>query len=98
MTNSTDTAFDSAATFAVRHINVSAARPIEASTLLAAIQSGSAPSEWSHHLHAFFDETDLETLSDIVRSGALTYAQLARGARAHLPPGHETRLWLDERA
>lgn len=85
-------------TFAVRHINSSSPVPIAEADLLAALTADETSFLWQHHAHAFFDETDIETLSDIVRSGILSYAQLARGGHRHLPPDHKTRLWLDERA
>ena len=83
--------------FAVRHINASAKIPVDQDTLLAALLADRAPEAWAHHVRAFYDETDVETLSDLVRSGDITYDRLAGGARACLPPGHETRQWLDER-
>ena len=45
----------------------------------------------------FLNEAELETLSDLVTSGAISYAQLADAASLHLPSGHETRRWLDDR-
>ena len=45
----------------------------------------------------FLNEAELETLSDLVTSGAISYDQLADAASLHLPSGHETRRWLDDR-
>lgn len=84
--------------FAIRHINASAHDPIEPDTLLSALRTEVVPQSCEHHVHAFFDETEIETMSDLVRGGALSYAVLARGARRWLPPAHNTRRWLDERA
>ncbi|GEO98979.1 hypothetical protein [Methylobacterium haplocladii] len=84
--------------FAVRHINASARDPIDAPTLLAALMAETVPAAFTHHVRAFFDEVEIETIGDLVRSGAVTYPILARGARRCLAPGHETRQWLDERA
>jgi hypothetical protein len=81
---------------AVRHINASVPDPIDAETLLAAltVRDGACAA----HLYAFFDEVEIETISDLARSGAVSYAVLAEGARGCLPPDHATRIWLDERA
>lgn len=84
--------------FAVRHINASARMPIDVPTLLDALVTHAVPAQYEHHLRAFYDEVEIETLSDLARSEAVTYAGLAAGARRFLPPGHETREWLDERA
>ncbi|GJE56590.1 MULTISPECIES: hypothetical protein [Methylobacterium] len=82
---------------AVRHINASARDPIDGPTLLAALNAERVPAPYAHHVRAFFDEAEIETIGDLVRGGAVTYPTLARGARRCLPPGHETRAWLDER-
>ena len=79
---------------AVRHINASIPDPDDAAALPAALTApdGACPPD----LYAFFDE--VETLSDLARSGAVGYAALAQGARRCLPPDDATRLRLDERA
>ena len=46
----------------------------------------------------FLNETDVETLSDLLRTGAVSYRMLAVHAGRYLEPGHATRIWLDERA
>lgn len=84
--------------FAARHINASAREPVGEEALLAALLSDNVPAGLRHHLRAFFDETDVETLSDLARSGLVSYARLAAGARRFLPDDHDTRHWLDERA
>lgn len=84
--------------FAVAHINASTRDPIDAASLLAALTAEVVPPEHEHHVRDFLDETDIDILSDLVRGGTLTYAALARLGRRYLPPDHETRIWLDERA
>ncbi len=84
--------------FAVRHINASARDPIDSHTLLAALTAERVPAAYEHHVRAFFDEVEIETIGDLVRSGAVTFSVLAHGARRCLPSGHETCVWLDERA
>jgi len=84
--------------FAVRHINASSPDPIDADSLLTALRSDLAPSRYEHHVRDFLDETDVETLSDLVRTGAVSYRMLAVHAGRYLAPGHETWIWLDERA
>ena len=81
---------------AVRHINASIPDPVDAAALPAALDApdGACPPD----LYAFFDEVEVETLSDLARSGAVGYAALAQGARRCLPPDDATRLRLDERA
>lgn len=83
---------------AARHINASAREPISEDALLAALLSDGVPVGAVHHLRAFFDETEVETLGDLARSGLVSYAKLAAGARRVLPDDHDTRHWLDERA
>ena len=83
---------------AVRHINASARHAIGENALLRALTSDVVPPEYEHHVRAFFDEIEVETLSDLVRSGAVTYPVLARKAASHLDTNHDTRRWLDERA
>ena len=84
--------------FAVAHINASTRDPIDAAALLAALNSDVVPPEHKHHVRDFLDETAVESLSDLVRGGVLTYPALARLGRRYLPADHETRVWLDERA
>ena len=92
------TAEHDALAFAARHINASARDQITEEALLHALVSDSISTGLGHHLRAFFDETDVETFSDLARSGLVSYAQLAAGARRFLPNEHDTRRWLDERA
>lgn len=87
-----------ALSFAVRHLNASSPDPIDEKALLTALRSNSAPERYEHHVRDFLDETEVETLSDLVRSEADTYRMLARHAGRYLPLGHETRIWLHERA
>ena len=82
---------------AIRHVNVSTPLAIDEASLLRAIEVGDVPPGLGHHVHAFIDETDTATLSDIVTSGVATYGQLARLADRLLPDGHDTRRWLDGR-
>ena len=82
---------------AIRHVNVSTPLAIDEASLLRAIEQDDIPSGFIHHVHAFIDETDTATLSDIVTSGLATYGQLARLADRLLPNGHDTRRWLDGR-
>lgn len=84
--------------FAVRHLNASARDPIDEASLLDALRSDEPPARYRHHVRDFLDETELETLSDLVRSGAITYARLAHHAGRDLAADHETRTWLDDRA
>lgn len=84
--------------FAVRHLNASARDPIDADSLLDALRSDEPPARYRHHVRDFLDETEVETLSDLVRSSAITYAALARHAGRCLAADHETRTWLDDRA
>ena len=79
------------------HLNVSTSARIEPHKLLEALTGKSAAGIQDERLHAFFDEIETETLTDLVLSGAITYRQLAKGAAAHLEANHETRRWLDER-
>ena len=82
---------------AARHINASTPRAIPEDVLLGALQTGCVPPGFEHHLFAFFDETDLATVADLVISGAVGYGQLAALADRLLRPGHATRTWLDAR-
>lgn len=84
--------------FAVCHINASARELISPEALLASLVAESIPPEHAHHVQAFFDEVEVEALSDLARSGAVTYADLSRHARRCLAVDHETRTWLDDRA
>lgn len=89
---------DQAIAFAARHINASAREAISPDALLAALTGDRVPPEHIHHIQAFFDEVEVETLSDLARCGAVAYADLSRHARRFLPSSHETRTWLDDRA
>jgi hypothetical protein len=92
------TGFDRPLAFAVAHINASARHRIDAASLLAACGRTWCPPEHEHRVRDFLYETEVETLSDLVRGGAVTYDALARLAARYLPATHETRTWLDERA
>ncbi|MDP4025893.1 hypothetical protein Q8W71_24995 [Methylobacterium sp. NEAU 140] len=83
---------------ATGHVNASAPTPIAPQDLLRALNAGVAPRGFEEHVFAFFDEVEVETMSDLVRAGSTTYERLAAGARRHLPEGHGTRRWLDERS
>ncbi|MGU3540897.1 hypothetical protein [Methylobacterium sp. A54F] len=91
-------AAERALALAARHIGASVPDPIGTADLLAALNAPDVPAAFEHHVRAFFDEVEVETISDLVRSGAISYPVLARGARRCLPPRHDTRRWLDERA
>ena len=82
---------------AARPINASTPRAIPGDVLLGALRTGCVPPGFEHHLFAFFDETDLATVADLVISGAVGYGQLAALADRLLRPGHATRAWLDAR-
>ncbi len=82
---------------AARHINASTPHAISEDVLLGALRTGCVPPGFEHHLFAFFDETDLATVMDLVISGAVGYGQLAALADRLLRPGHATRTWLDAR-
>jgi hypothetical protein len=92
------TDFDRPLAFAVAHINASTRDRIDAASLLAALRAEVVPPEHEHHVRDFLYETEVETLSDLVRGGAVSYAALARLAERYLPAAHDTRTWLDERA
>lgn len=85
---------DRALALAVGHVNVSARHPVSAAAVLAALRSDIVPAALVTPVRALLDETDIETLSDLVLSGAIGYADLGRHAAALLEADHETRLWL----
>ena len=97
MTEAAETGY-SALAIPVRHINASARDPISEETLLTALTGDDLPPRWEHHIRAFFDETDLISLGNLVRSRVITYERLARRARHLLPPRHPTLQWLEARA
>ncbi len=80
----------------VGHINASSRDRVSATELLGALRGDRLPLAMESHVRAVLNETDVETLSDLVRSGAVGYDRLATHAAALLPPDHETRLWLEE--
>lgn len=80
------------------HLNASSGDRIEPHELLEALTGKSADGIHDKRLHAFFDEVETETLTDLVLSGVIAYQQLAKGAAAHLHSNHETRRWLNDRA
>lgn len=96
-TASRDEGQDRVLALTIRHVNVSTPAAIDAASLLRAIAGGEVSPALAHHVHAFIDETDTATLSDLVTSGLATYRQLARLADRLLPNGHDTRNWLDGR-
>lgn len=82
----------------VRHLNASVPDPISTGELIHVLRTNQVPEHRREHVFAFFDETEVETLSDLVRAGAVTYADLRAGALRELPPAHETRRWIVERS
>ena len=83
---------------AVGHVNVSARDPVDPLSLLSAIRSAAQSTALDLHLQVFFQETEIETLSDLVRSGAIDYPTLAAGARRFIPRDHPDSRWLDGRS
>lgn len=79
------------------HLNASNGCRIEPHELLAALNGKNSEELADPRLHAFFDEIEAETLTDLVLAGVITYRQLAKGAAVHLATIHENRRWLDER-
>ena len=79
---------------AARHINALTPRAIPEDVLLGALRTGCVPPGFEHHLFAFFDETDLATVADLVISRAGGYGQVAALADRLLRSGHAIRTCL----
>lgn len=86
-----------ALSFAVGHINVSSRHPVSAEELLCSLLCVDPYHADTAHVAAFFEDTDLATICDLVITGVISYKQLAEAAALHLPEDHETMRWLDER-
>ena len=82
---------------AIGHLNVSLPHNVSERELLCSLLDIQPFSIDRGCVREFLNEAELETLSDLVTSGAISYDQLADAASLHLPSGHETRRWLDDR-
>ena len=82
---------------AIGHLNVSLPHNVSERELLCSLLDIQPFSIDRVCVREFLNEAELETLSDLVTSGAISYDQLADAASLHLPSGHETRRWLDDR-
>lgn len=82
---------------AVGHVNVSMPSAMTTDDLLAALRADPVDPAWTHHLHAVLDETAIEILADLVRSGAVSHVSLLQLARPLLRPDHPTLRWLAAR-
>lgn len=82
---------------AIGHLNVSLPDSVSEQELLGSLLDIRPFSTDRVCVREFLNEAELETLSDLVASGAISYGQLADAASLHLPSGHETRRWLDDR-
>ena len=80
-----------------RHVNASTPSAVPEETLLGAFRTGEVPPAFTHHVRAALDETDQETMMDLVLSGAVSYGGLAALADRLLPENHGNRRWLDAR-
>lgn len=83
--------------FAVRHLNASLPDKITEEELLGSLLSIEPYAPDRLYIGEFLNEIDLETLSDLVTAGGVSYAELAHAASLHLPFDHETRRWIDDR-
>ena len=81
---------------AIGHLNVSLPHNVSERELLCSLLDIQPFSIDRVCVREFLNEAELETLSDLVTSGAISYDQLADAASLHLPSGHETRRWLDD--
>lgn len=81
---------------AVAHLNVPLSEPIPVSAARTWLTRAFWSARDEVHAIALLEETDPDTLMDLVLGGVTTFDLLARCATKLLQPEHPTRLWIED--